>query len=191
MISLRNPTPNTSHVFSVEQIFNNDDFNIIEEIVRNGKFEPAEVNTEQRVNSAIRETNIMWLTGSDQSEPLYQKIAQVVKVVNDTHFCWSLSHIETLQYSEYNVGGHYDFHFDAPLNSMKKDNRKLSFSILLNSLDEYQGGELEIPGQGYGKFKIEKNNALFFPSSIAHRVCPVTSGIRKSLVGWVHGPNFV
>jgi PKHD-type hydroxylase len=191
MIFLKNPDLSPSHIFLLEDVFTEEDLKLIEDYASSHELEPAGFYTEDEQTEEIRKTDVLWIEGNKQTEKLYQSIAQMVKVVNDNHFCWSLSYIETLQYSEYNVGGHYDFHFDAPLNSMDKDNRKLSFSILLNSLDEYQGGELEIPGRGYGKFKIEKNSALFFPSSIAHRVCPVTSGIRKSLVGWVRGPNFV
>jgi PKHD-type hydroxylase len=70
-------------------------------------------------------------------------------------------------------------------------NRKLSFSLLLN--DDYEGGELEIPGSPGQEdvFVPVRNTAIFFPSSMPHCVKPVTKGIRKSLVGWVHGPNFV
>ena len=33
-------------------------------------------------------------------------------------------------------------------------------------------------------------NAIVFPSYIAHRVLPITSGMRHALVAWIHGPAF-
>ena len=59
--------------------------------------------------------------------------------------------------------------------------------------DEFEGGDLELYkfGDKPDTMKMKKNSILFFPSFILHRVTPVTSGTRKALVGWVHGPNFV
>ena len=35
-----------------------------------------------------------------------------------------------------------------------------------------------------------RGTLIAFPSYVLHRVAPVTSGIRKSLVIWVAGPEF-
>ena len=71
--------------------------------------------------------------------------------------------------------------------------RKISFSIGLNDPNEYEGGELVVgaPGKYSTSFKLEKNQVLFFNSVVTHKVNPVTRGVRKSLVGWAKGPNFV
>jgi PKHD-type hydroxylase len=193
MIYLKNPEPNPSFVFQLEEVFTEDDFKTIEEVIDETGLESAGVikGQDDEDFGHIRKTDIGWLAGSEKTEPIYQKIAQMVRIANDNHFHYSLSYIETLQYGEYKDGGHYDYHTDSPINGKDNDNRKLSFSILLNDPSEYEGGELEIPAPGVGKITVEKNCALFFPSFMPHRVCPVTSGVRKSLVGWVHGPNFV
>ena len=39
--------------------------------------------------------------------------------------------------------------------------------------------------------ELEKYEIVFFPSWMPHMVTPVTKGTRKTLVGWVHGPDFV
>ena len=41
------------------------------------------------------------------------------------------------------------------------------------------------------KFKLAEGTALFFLSDSWHRVNPVTSGVRKSLVAWFSGPPYV
>ena len=63
--------------------------------------------------------------------------------------------------------------------------------MLLTGPDEYEGGELEIINNGNLEekisFKPNKGDVVFFASWMPHRVVPVTSGLRKSLVAWVMG----
>lgn len=79
----------------------------------------------------------------------------------------------------YSKGGEYIQHVDAG----KANNRTLSAIIALN--DEYEGGELEFFDGAY-KIYLKKGSAIFFPSSFQypHRVCPITSGVRYSVVTW-------
>jgi PKHD-type hydroxylase len=37
---------------------------------------------------------------------------------------------------------------------------------------------------------MKKGTVIAFPSFIPHRVTELTSGVRKSLVGWIEGPKF-
>ena len=61
---------------------------------------------------------------------------------------------------------------------------------------DFEGGDLEF--EISGPHAEERNvthhlkyaDAIFYPSYVWHRVKPVTSGIRKSLVGWVRGPQW-
>ena len=45
---------------------------------------------------------------------------------------------------------------------------------------------------GSGPYRAHKarGTLVAFPSYVMHRVTPVTSGTRKSLVAWVAGPKF-
>ena len=108
-----------------------------------------------------------------------------------------MSTIEPLQYSRYERDDHYnwhiDSHFDAYENGMI---RKLSFTVILNK--EYTGGEFEItvpnPKNIDTSSTYDKPNVgdiILFPSHIWHKVHPVKSGVRKSLVGWVLGNPFI
>ena len=42
----------------------------------------------------------------------------------------------------------------------------------------------------YVTLKLPKKSIVIFPSNKWHRVRPVTSGVRKSLVTWFRGPPF-
>jgi PKHD-type hydroxylase len=65
--------------------------------------------------------------------------------------------------------------------------RKISMTCLLSHESEFQGGELQIE-KDQNKVKLKQGHAIFFASFIRHRVAPITSGIRKSLVMWFGGP---
>ena len=107
-----------------------------------------------------------------------------------------MDNIEPLQYSEYSNNEEYGWHRDVHLAPYPDGRiRKISFSIFLNN--DFSGGEfdLELYGPNESKRYIEikkKQNAncIMFHSDMWHRVRPVTKGIRKSIVGWILGPNF-
>ena len=69
-------------------------------------------------------------------------------------------------------------------------------TIWLSDPDEYEGGEFDIESEGpyadlrYDTLKLPKGSIIIFPSSFWHRVRPVISGVRKSLVIWFQGPSF-
>ena len=116
---------------------------------------------------------------------------------NNQFFNYNISLIETLQHSVYNAPtGHYDWHIDAMHKGQHGLTRKISFSIGLNDPNEYEGGELDIEIQGpladqrYETLKLSKGSIVIFKSDKWHRVRPVTSGVRKSLVTWFRGPPF-
>ena len=104
-----------------------------------------------------------------------------------------LTDIEPLQYSEYGVGGEYGWHRDVHEKPYPNGLvRKMSFSTILNN--DFEGGEFDIETKNpadkkrYDTFDNKKHNTIIFPSHMWHRVRPVKSGIRKSIVGWVLGP---
>ena len=87
---------------------------------------------------------------------------------------------------------HYSWHIDIMQNSQLNFIRKLSVVMCLSSKDDYDGGELQLfhPTKKLKTFKLDAGDVIIFPSIVSHRVKPVTSGRRVSLVGWYGGPNF-
>ena len=104
--------------------------------------------------------------------------------------------VEVLQLTRYAPGGFYDFHIDgfgSKRFSGKGNVRKISMSIQLN--DGYLGGDFQIVRCRKGKIEIDTldksiGSLILFPSSLEHRVTPVTEGLRYSLVAWFLGPPF-
>ena len=112
---------------------------------------------------------------------------------------------ESCQITRYKKGGFYKFHRDGYGDHLSAYNnpknafmhgyvRKLSMSVMLN--DNFDGGAFEFAT--YGKeecvvtpIEATAGSVIVFPSSMEHRVAPVTKGTRYSLVCWFVGPPFV
>jgi hypothetical protein len=78
---------------------------------------------------------------------------------------------EPIQLSTYYPGDFYGWH---------KDGRVMSCSLLLT--DKFTGGRLEFKQPGHPLLR-EAGKAIFF-TNIEHRVKPVLTGVRDSLVVW-------
>jgi PKHD-type hydroxylase len=146
---------------------------------------------ELRLSSlSIRKSNVSFLDFSSWGW-LYDKLSQAVMHVNSTNYNKMLYGIEALQYSEYDssYSGFYGPHIDDTV-VYSGLRRSLSFSLQLSNPESYTGGTLAIYNNNT---TYESNKAYgsitFFDSGMMHEVLPVTSGFRKSLVGWVLGPR--
>ena len=146
------------------------------------------------IEKGYRRSNIMFLTDMDYFRNLYNHIIETVLNVNNTHFKYALNYLEPLQYSVYESAnlGYYDIHTDSYLRNTSGFIRKVSFSILLDDPADFEGGDFLVHAtQEPVKIEIQKGDIFLFPSFVPHSVTPVTKGVRRALVGWVCGPNFV
>jgi PKHD-type hydroxylase len=189
MINFRHPVK--EHEYIVKNALSQSSLNALETYINFNKkiaFNKAKVIGEE---SRFRDSNIMWIPTDEKLVfDVYQELIGTLLKVNQRVYNFNLTSLETLQYAEYDVDGHFTWHCDGDLKSNTNNSRKLSFSLLLS--DDYEGGDLELfYGPEPKKIPIKKNQMVFFPSTTLHRVTPVVKGVRKSLVGWIHGPDFV
>lgn len=86
------------------------------------------------------------------------------------------------QFTQYTKDGYYNWHTDSGPVLYKE--RYCSMVIQLN--DEYTGGELQIKDKDENEITLEKGlgNLFLFYSHLTHRVKPIISGTRYSLVNW-------
>ena len=95
---------------------------------------------------------------------------------------FTASKLNSFQFTEYQSGGFYEWHTDST--ATIHQNRYYSIVIQIN--DEYVGGELQVKENNIETtLNTGIGNLYMFPSSMLHRVKPVTNGIRYSLVNWV------
>ena len=147
--------------------------------------------SDNKINKEVRDTEVSWIKPDEKSEWLYRDLTDIALEANKKYFNFDLSYIEQLQYTVYNKDGFYDYHVDCANQSAGEFPRKLSFTLQLSDPSEYQGGDVMIQTSSKPyPIKREKGTITFFPSYILHKVTPVTKGVRKSLVGWIHGPKW-
>ena len=140
-----------------------------------------------------RITDVAWLVRGADTAWLFARLEQVVQRLNAQYYKYDLypELRERLQYTIYDAaaGGHYDWHVDH--GAAMPDARKLSISLQLSEPSDYEGCDLELQfGDGMLAAPRSKGTVIAFSSYVLHRVSPITSGARKSLVAWVSGPDF-
>lgn len=151
-----------------------------------GRLDQGDPRAHQR---AIRSTEEF---GPDRSHPdVAGALMSAVLSVNEITFAYDVSaSIQTTQMTVLRYDAerhdHFGLHRDlGPANST----RKLSFSVQLSDESDYVGGDLVFPGGGV-RAPRQRGSLTVFPAFLPHQVTTMHSGIRHSLVGWVHGPAF-
>lgn len=139
-----------------------------------------------------RRCQVSWIENNEESEWLYRALAKFAGDLNARYFGFDLfGFVDNLQYTVYEPTtrgpGHYDWHIDMGLTAAP---RKLSIVVNLTDPAEYDGGVLEFRDLSHKSAPRDAGQLHAFPSWAAHRVTPVTKGIRRSLVGWISGPPF-
>jgi PKHD-type hydroxylase len=155
---------------------------------------------EQVSRADIRASRVGFIEPNEASAWLYKLISAGIGHHNQTYYDYAIEGIETVQFSEYPAGaGYYRPHLDWGAGQIFGRNdicRKLSFTIQLSKPDSYEGGDLVLHSGHELSAEQTANMREFgcltvFPSWLLHEVTPVTYGTRRSLVGWVLGPDFL
>ena len=177
-------------------------------IARTGGFDKPKLSKEEVKNiQRKRRSDLVWLNDTW----IYKEIHPYVHEANKNagwNFDWDRS--ESCQFTKYKEGQYYDWHCDSwektynqPQTPSHGKVRKLSMTCQLTDGSEYKGGELEFDFRNYEPHQREedkhlrkateilpKGSIIVFPSFVWHRVKPVTSGTRYSLVVWHLGYPF-
>lgn len=137
---------------------------------------------------SIRNSNVTWWYETHWACSIF---THYINLANRALWEYDLSHIDGIQIANYEKNGHYNWHSDYGTSHRKEYTRKLSASLLLSDPSEYEGGKLQI--LDYHNNILEppqtKGTMIIFDSRIPHKVTPVTSGKRTSLVAWMLGPK--
>lgn len=146
------------------------------------------------LNQNYRESEITWLF-EESNWDISNEIWKVQRKVNLDWFDFHIDSCENYQISKYSgdVKGHYDEHIDVFWLNPETKHRKLSMVIQLSDENDYEGGNLIIRTGNQDpdpQLMRKKGTVIFFPSFIPHKVEPVISGDRYSLVTWFTGPKW-
>ena len=139
-----------------------------------------------------RIARVAWMDRKPDTEWLFARLEEIVLRLNNEIFHYELFGLsESLQYTVYegSEGGHYNWHVDMGVHNLEP--RKISLSLQLSEPADYEGGRLVLEaGDGAYPAEAARGTIIAFPSYVLHRVTPTESGVRKSLVIWVAGPEF-
>jgi PKHD-type hydroxylase len=128
---------------------------------------------------------------------IFDRLNLVIQSVNEKFYNFDLNGYYQFQYTRYDAdkNGHYQWHMDMAMGSKDYlsdiEHRKLSITVMLN--DSFKGGDFCINSGLEENAEIvpfKKGRIVLFPSFMIHKVNPITSGTRRSLVVWVLGPKF-
>jgi PKHD-type hydroxylase len=156
----------------------------------------------------LRDSVVSWVRHNEDTAWLYDLISAFVRETNALYWNWVLSGPESMQYTQYGPEQFYTWHADQRRQPYDAESRwpgqirKISISVHLSDGSDYEGGEfvienIQTPPDDMDKRLIPLNeartrgSAIVFPSHLYHRVNPVLSGTRRSLVTWFLGPPFV
>ena len=171
----------------------------INKYLDNVKLQPAETIKKSGAGAPPRESGVAFLEFARDLQFLYENADKCIKRANQlAGWNFDYNYIEPIQYTVYGKGQYYDWHMDTGSDKSSANKRKLSFTMLLDDADTFEGGDFQIewgsPNDGDNRIhtlKLEKaGDMVVFPSHVYHRVTEVTKGTRRSLVGWIHGPTF-
>ncbi len=155
-----------------------------------------------------RASRVAWIQDTPGNAWIIQPIADLVAVTNRRYWKWAMSGRESFQYTRYGPDQFYDWHMDTRTKPYEKDERwgglmrKISVTVTLSPATDFAGGDFQIeettatPDRPQRRVKTleivrGQGSVVIFPSHLHHRVQPITSGIRRSLVAWFLGPPFV
>ena len=160
-------------------------------------FIKSEVNPhDSEVKDSVRKSQHCWIPSTHWIGGF---LWHYIRMANKDNFLYDISHIDTdmIQYTQYDKGDFYNWHTDMDLCDINEPDqlvRKLSFTLQLTNDDEYTGGDLEFADFDDSTYRFlvpkSRGTVIVFDSRTPHRVTPVESGIRKSLVGWVVGKRW-
>ena len=153
----------------VQQIIDHGDNLILEE----GKIK------DDKVDHSIRNSKIAWIHPGKDTWWLFDRAIMVFK--SGLPF----STLQSMQYTVYYDKGHYDWHRDIGGNDPIQKARINVAVLQLSDPGDYKGGVLQIKHETE-VIDVMKMRGMVttFPIQLEHKVSPVTSGIRKTLIMW-------
>ena len=156
-------------------------------------FKPNKIQEE---DLSQRKSNVAFI----EDENLDRILFSLVQEANyNARWNLNLHSVYPVQYGVYENNDFFGWHCDQNIEfdpNVDTSVKKISLTLFLNDPSEYEGGEFDIEYKGpasdprYDTFKSPLGYVVFFQSHLWHRVRPVTSGIRKSIVAWFGGPPY-
>ena len=135
---------------------------------------------DDRVDHSVRNSRIAWIHPSPSTWWLFDRAIMVFKS------SLPFNSLQSMQYTVYDSkGSHYDWHRDIGSGDNIAKARINVAVLQLSDPGDYKGGVLQIKheDQVIDVMKM-RGMTTTFPIQLEHRVTPVVSGVRKTLIMW-------
>jgi PKHD-type hydroxylase len=134
-----------------------------------------------------RDSTVRWIEPTADTRWIFESLQNFANEANEALFKAAITGFtESIQYTEYEgKGTHYGWHPDI---GPEKNKRKISVVVQLSDPADYEGGELVINTGHEVSTDNQQGSVILFPSFLLHKVSPLISGSRYSLVSWISGP---
>lgn len=148
---------------------------------------------------ALRRARVAWLAPDERTAWIFERLAELAARANATYGFDLSGFAEDLQFTSYDEpGAFYTWHQDGLDGDVAT--RKLSLVVQLSDPSTYEGADLELldvtedyddaERRDWRRRVRQQGTAIAFPAFEYHRVTPLESGARHSLVCWISGPPF-
>jgi PKHD-type hydroxylase len=148
-------------------------------------------------SGGLRDSRVGWIPREAAHEWAFDRLEEVATAANERWRLEVSAIEEELQYTLYDrPGAHYTWHHDG-LEAGVED-RKLSLVVQLSDPGDYAGADLEFlevaedytreERRDFSRRSRTRGTVVAFCAFEYHRVTPLLSGLRRSLVAWVSGP---
>jgi PKHD-type hydroxylase len=151
----------------------------------------------EKLDIDIRKSKVSFIERNEENNWFFSRIQAASNKLNSKFFGFDIEVLNTMQYTVYDEeGSHYDWHWDIytgnALNNLEDiKQRKLTSVLQLDNPDDYEEGFLQLNSCGtISEVDRKKGYMVCFPSFLVHRVTPVKSGKRRTLVAWFNGPDW-
>lgn len=143
--------------------------------------QPKEIHT-------LRKCVVTYAENNDASRWFHSKIESHTDLLNAQYWrCEVADYSQPIRRMSYGPTDHFkSWHPDYGMGQTAY--RKLTTVVLLDDPSEFTGGDFEVAC--WGVVPLQKGDSITFPTYIYHRVTPVLSGLRRSLVHRAIGPRF-
>ncbi len=149
--------------------------------------------------AATRKSRTSWIEPVDDTLWIFDKLTKVALRANRVYGFDLLGFTEDAQFTMYDEpGAFYDWHQDGLGGELAV--RKLAMVLQLSHPADYEGGQLELfnikyeyepeDAEAWADQARQVGSVIVFPAFEYHRVVPMISGKRFSLVCWIGGPPF-
>lgn len=135
----------------------------------------------------LRKSAVIPVTSSKEHNWIFDRISALALQANFERYGFDVLGIyEPLQLAEYKKDDFFQWHMD--FGPGENSRRKLSLTVQLSDPNTYEGGDLQFMiNDKMVDAPRNKGAVVVFPSFVLHRVTPITSGCRRSIVGWISG----